>query len=341
MIRHPLLPLCLTLATLLCTSQPSFSANTDVPSAAVKLQTQAHKGIDMKSLSKSVKSLSDVSINQRAIIYFLLLKPNKNFANTVPSVYADIKKSRQAELIVIGEDDIRNESNLSDLAFPVIEKAALPKALADELLVFGETVVMLNSKGHILDVGDFSLLNNWKKSIAKAKKTSRAKKEKTALPHTEQSQLEELVQNQTYETSSRPNPKAKHYMFLMASRICAACCAAMPDIVKEYESMRKSNQLEIILYGAGGTIESKYYANKYQIPFPVVKGFTPELKAWIKEQKQAANLPKKTLYVPLADLFDHEGKVLAADERATDILNQWDSFTAKSTESSTDKRDSK
>lgn len=79
-----------------------------------------------------------------------------------------------------------------------------------------------------------------------------------------------ILADMEYQTSARPNPNAKIYMYLFSASWCGPCRMIMPKIVEAYSEM-KSNGVEIVLMGADSTPDGvKKYVEHYNAEFPAV-----------------------------------------------------------------------
>ncbi len=300
-----------------------------------KAPKSAHNNFDMQALLKEAKSESKGQLNKRAKAYFLLIYSKldnlSDLTTKLNALYKDITSNKNTEFLIVCEPKHHMQAKLENVDVPVIIKDTLSENLKAELSVFGETVAFISSKGVILDVGGFKLLSEWEDTLTRAKTKSKRKlSKKTAVSGSASPMYKKLIEL-SYGTAIRPNPKAKYYMLLMSARFCGGCTAAMPTIIKQYKELSKNNQLEIVLYGPICKLESLYYANKHDIPFPISYRFTPDFEEWVKEQERAYKAPTisaRFLKPPLAHLFDSDGQLLVKSGQALDILNRWDEITS-------------
>ncbi len=68
-----------------------------------------------------------------------------------------------------------------------------------------------------------------------------------------------------------PNTNARYYFFVSSASWCGPCRAIMPNIVKEYENIKASGEVEVVLVSFDRSWDAaKQYADHYQMPFPMV-----------------------------------------------------------------------
>ena len=161
----------------------------------------------------------------------------------------------------------------------------------------------------------------------KKKKKSKKKKDKKDKEDAEDAATEEAaelsvvgkaLEGAEYLTSTRPNLKAKFYIFLNSASWCGPCNAEMPEVVKCYEEMKRSGQVELILQSADSDAGAAVgFLNKYGATFPgIPKGKMPNLP----------NL-KAGPGIPWANILDADGNNITSGHGG--IIRQWKQHTIK------------
>ena len=100
------------------------------------------------------------------------------------------------------------------------------------------------------------------------------------------------IKGNTYFTEAKPNLKAKYFIFLESASWCGPCNAEMPEVAKQYEQMKASGKVELILLSADDTeAEAKGFLDKYKATFP---GLMPR-GASIPNLPEAKGIPNATI----------------------------------------------
>ena len=100
------------------------------------------------------------------------------------------------------------------------------------------------------------------------------------------------IKGNTYFTEAKPNLKAKYFIFLESASWCGPCNAEMPEVAKQYEQMKASGKVELILLSADQTeAEAKGFLDKYKATFP---GLMPR-GASIPNLPEAKGIPNATI----------------------------------------------
>ncbi len=116
-------------------------------------------------------------------------------------------------------------------------------------------------------------------------------------------------------TKTKPNLKAKYYIYLCSASWCGPCNAEMPHVVKAYKKM-KADKVELILVSADNSEKAaEGFLKKYGAKFPAMMS-----TAGVKE------LPGFTppRSIPYAIIVDADGKVLKQGHGA--IALKWRDF---------------
>ncbi|MBQ2380887.1 MAG: TlpA family protein disulfide reductase [Akkermansia sp.] len=165
----------------------------------------------------------------------------------------------------------------------------------------------------------------------KKKKKSKKKKDKKAKEEAEEAATEaeaeaeaelsvvaKALEGAEYLTNTRPNLKAKFYIFLNSASWCGPCNAEMPEVVKCYEEMKRSGQVELILQSADSNPgDAVGFMNKFGATFPAIpKGKMPQL----------ANI-KPGPGIPWANILDADGNNITSGHGG--IIRQWKQHTIK------------
>ena len=119
------------------------------------------------------------------------------------------------------------------------------------------------------------------------------------------------IKGNTYFTEAKPNLKAKYFIFLESASWCGPCNAEMPEVAKQYEQMKASGKVELILLSADDTeAEAKGFLDKYKATFP---GLMPR-------GASMPNLPEAK-GIPNATIMRADGTVL--DSGHGSIIRGW------------------
>ncbi len=69
----------------------------------------------------------------------------------------------------------------------------------------------------------------------------------------------------------KPNTNARYYFFVSSASWCGPCRAVMPHIVKEYENIKATGDIEVVLVSFDRSWDAaKKYADHYKMPFAMV-----------------------------------------------------------------------
>lgn len=333
MTGHYIIALILALFVLGGTTQPCLAArdNTPVKGKQGKIKPLTH--IDLKKLWKEAKSISQEKVNPRAKRYMLLIS---TFAekDTPGITWQELAQTRQEmsednqmELVFMAPQMSLNGTAPKNAHLPVLCSDELSAALSKELKVARRTVVLFNSKGKILKVADLEMLRDWQQCLAPGQKEAEQASPKTNNKiQKPASKLAKVIHKMAFQTKQRPNLQAKHYVFLMSHRSCASCCAEMPNVVREYENMRKDDQIEIILLAGFSPLDAKFYAETYKVPFPVCYSSTPELRNQFEGMRKAAGKEISRISAPHAIFATADGRLLQ-EGPAGQLIPQWETIT--------------
>ena len=155
-------------------------------------------------------------------------------------------------------------------------------------------------------------------SIATKVTENKKKSKRNTKPRTT---VGRAIENLEYVTESRPNPKAKNFIYLFSASWCNSCKLYMPKFVDEYPKMAKKNQVEIILMSPDSEENIKKYVEQYKIDFPAL--------AFSSQNTKLKSLPGMQSYenIPYAIMVNGRGDTLYAGT-ATGIMN-WESLISK------------
>ncbi len=332
MTGHYIIALILALFVLGGTTQPCLAAhdNTPVKGKQGKIKPLTH--VDLKKLWKEAKSISQEKVNPRAKLYMVLISTLAEKEN--PGItWQELAKTREAmsednqiELVFIAPQFCLNGTEPKNAHLPVLNSNQLSAALANDLRVSRRTVILFNSKGKILRVADLEMLRDWQQCLAPEQQDAKAttkpssKKQKTA------SKLAKIVHKMPFQTKQRPNLQARYYVFLISYRTCASCCAEMPNVLREYENMRKDDRIEIIMLSGFSPLDAKFYAEMYKVPFPVCHAGTPELSHLLEEMRKNAGKERSRADAPHAIFATADGRLLQ-EGPAGQLIPQWETIT--------------
>lgn len=328
MNRHCIAAFFLALFVFGAMSQPCQAARDNAPAKQKQEKMKPLMQLDLRKLWKEAKSISREKVDTRAKRYMMLICTiaERNELgitwNELEKTREDMLSEQQMELVLLGCRYIFNGAEAKNANLPVLLEENLSEALSKELKVSRRTVVLFNSKGKILKVADLDMLRDWQQCLKGSKEgtpTSDNKKQKPV------SKLSKIVNKLIYQTKKRPNLNAENYVFLISHRTCGICCAEMPNVVREYENMRKDNRLEIILLAGFSPLDAKFYAERYQVPFPVCHGGTPELGEQFEEMRQAAGKENMRISAPHAIFMTADGKLLQ-EGPAGQLIPQWETI---------------
>ncbi len=109
-----------------------------------------------------------------------------------------------------------------------------------------------------------------------------------------------------------PNLSARYYIYLCSARWCGPCNREMPNVVKAYEEMKQSGQVELVFVGVDHEQEdAQAFLSKFGATFPAIMN------------KQASALPgyQKPRGIPSATIVDAEGNVVQRGHGS--IVKDW------------------
>lgn len=133
-----------------------------------------------------------------------------------------------------------------------------------------------------------------KKTTKKSKKSKKQKKSKKSRKDKEKDEQEEvtapkeesavgkLLKQNTFFNNDKPNFDADYFIFLRSASWCGPCNREMPEVVKGYELMQRSGQVELILLSHDQTPEvATQWFKKFNATFPALMkgGVLPKLPA--------------------------------------------------------------
>lgn len=99
-------------------------------------------------------------------------------------------------------------------------------------------------------------------------KKAEKKKDKKAVPP--RTTVGRAIENLTYVTEARPNPKAKFFIYLFSADWCTYCPPVMKGMVQDYPKMKKKH-VELILMSPDSEDNIKSYIEKYEAEFPAIR----------------------------------------------------------------------
>ncbi len=111
-----------------------------------------------------------------------------------------------------------------------------------------------------------------------------------------------------------PNTNARYYFFVSSASWCGPCRSIMPHIVKEYENIKATGDVEVVLVSFDHSWEAaKKYADHYKMPFAMV----------MHQDVQAQKLQgfPEVHGIPHAVLINAEGRMLGQGHGS--LMQHW------------------
>ena len=316
-------------------TQPCMAARDNTHAREKQGKMSALTRIDLKKLWKEAKSISQEKVNPRAKLYMVLIcTPAEK--ETPGITWQELAKTReemsednQMELVFIAPQFCLNGTEPKNAHLPVLNSNQLSAALANDLRVSLRTVILFNSKGKILRVADLEMLRDWQQCLAPEQKApGQALPAPSSKKQKPTGKLAKIIHKMPFQTKQRPNLQARYYVFLISYRTCASCCAEMPNVLREYENMRKDDRLEIIMLSGFSPLDAKFYADRYNAPFPVCHAGTPELSHLLEEMRKNAGKERSRISAPHAIFATADGKLLQ-EGPAGQLIPQWKTITCE------------
>ncbi len=113
------------------------------------------------------------------------------------------------------------------------------------------------------------------------------------------------------------NTHADYYIYLQSASWCGPCQAEMPEIAKEYRSMKAGGKVELILVSCDqNTAKAKSFVNQHKATFPVVMNTDPSVRQ-LPGFKMANGIPNATI-------VDKNGKEIISGHGS--LIMDWKSF---------------
>lgn len=142
------------------------------------------------------------------------------------------------------------------------------------------------------------------KKDKKGKKAKKGKKQEAGEDEeapAEDSVVGAMLRKNTYFNNPEPNFNAKYFIFLQSASWCGPCNMEMPGVVKEYEKMKASGKVELILLSNDKTQEeAQAWFKKFNATFPaVMKGAT------IPDLPPIKGIPSATIMNANGDVIEH------------------------------------
>ena len=122
-------------------------------------------------------------------------------------------------------------------------------------------------------------------------------------------------------TEAQPDTDAAYYLYVNSAYWCGPCRRYIPEIIAEYEEMRKDNHMEVILLSHDHSVKGALrYIELFSIPFPAV----------MYESKDRAKLPgapDNVTGLPYIVIVDAQGNVVHSGHATT--AKDWRVYTNK------------
>lgn len=279
--------------------------------------------------------------------------PCRKLMPDIVKEYRDIRASEKVELILIGYDQsaakVKNYVTKYKAAFPAIWKGAegvdkLPGHTAPGGI---PAAIIVDKKGNVITKGYGQIILEWEKytinnpaqeeeveddcadgscdSANTDKSDSDCSDGSCAAPSPSNGIATKVAQNSVGTAlkeiefiSGEPKTDAQYYIYLYSAGTCPPCRKLMPKLVAEYEDIRESEQVELILLGADVNEEKvKEYVDRYDVNFPAT---------WANSHgvyELPGNTPPNG--IPTAIIVDKEGNVLSTDHGQ--IILEWEKHT--------------
>lgn len=156
--------------------------------------------------------------------------------------------------------------------------------------------------------------------VSKKKKKKKSRKDKaeeaadTEEAPAEESMIAATIKGNTFFNNETPNLNAKYFIFLKSASWCGPCNMEMPGVAREYEQMKLTGKVELILLSQDKTeADAKAFLKKYNATFPgLMKG------ASIPTLPPAKGIPNATI-------MKADGSVIQSGHGS--IIRQWKELT--------------
>lgn len=150
----------------------------------------------------------------------------------------------------------------------------------------------------------------------KGKKAKKSKKQEEEEAPAEESVVGALLKkNEGYFNNTEPNFNAEYFIFLKSASWCGPCNMEMPGVAREYEQMKASGKVELILLSHDRTEEAaKGFLEKYKAGFPAL-------------MRNATSLPQipEGKGIPHATIMKADGTVI--EDGHGSIIRGWKAKT--------------
>ncbi len=153
-----------------------------------------------------------------------------------------------------------------------------------------------------------------------AKQTSTQEVKKASSSSSKQTSVQKAL-SQIQTKNAKINLNADYYIYYFSASWCGPCQKLMPSTVAEYNEMKRSGKVELILVCGDKTLDAAAaYVKKHKAKFPVLLSSSPDAK----------KLPscKSAGYIPAACIIDKNGKILKSGHGS--IVKDWKNICSSS-----------
>lgn len=132
--------------------------------------------------------------------------------------------------------------------------------------------------------------------------------------------ISQSIERTDFITPHKPSATAKYYMYLCTAFWCAPCRRDFPNIIAEYEEMKKDNHVEVIVLSFDHHISGALrYLELYDAPFAAVM--------YNSKQRTQLGVPGDIDCIPYIYVVDANGNFIHRGHAST--FQNWRQYTKK------------